>query len=90
MKKFAKIFGKIILGLVVLILLAMILIPVIFKKHIKEVVVTEVNAMVNAKVEIGDYSLGFFRNFPNLSFALKNLSVTGIDKFEGEIGRAHV
>ncbi len=84
MKKFAKIFGKILVGLIALILVAMILIPVIFKKQIKEVVVTEVNAMVNAKVEIGDYSLGFFRNFPNLSFALKDLTVTGIDKFEGD------
>jgi len=84
MKKFVKIFGKILFGLIALIIAAMILIPVIFKKQIKEVVVREINAMVNAKVEIGDYSLGFFKNFPNLSFSLKNLTVTGIDSFEGD------
>ncbi len=33
---------------------------------------------------MSDYKLRFFRNFPNLSFALDNVSVVGIDKFEND------
>jgi hypothetical protein len=84
MKKFVKIVAKIILGLLALILAAMILIPVLFKNQIKEVVVTQVNDMVNARVDVGDFSLGFFKNFPNLAFSLNDVSVSGIDKFDGD------
>ncbi|MBE0676367.1 MAG: AsmA family protein, partial [Bacteroidales bacterium] len=84
MKRFLKIFAKFTVGLVVIILAAMILIPVIFKSKIKEVVVSQANNMVNAHVEIGDYSLGFFKNFPNLAFSIKDVYVTGIDRFEGD------
>jgi len=84
MKKMLKLFGKIIMGLVVLILAAMILIPVLFKKQIKEVIVGQINGMVNAKVEVADYSLGFFKNFPNLSFSLNEVTVSGTGAFEGD------
>jgi hypothetical protein len=84
MKKIFKLSGKILLGLIVLILAAMVLIPIIFKKQIKEVVVTQVNSMVNARVDIGDFSLGFFKNFPNLAFSLNDVSVSGVDQFEGD------
>ena len=36
------------------------------------------------QVNFDDYKLGFFRNFPNLSFSLDNVSVVGIDKFEND------
>ena len=41
-----------------------------------------INESVNATVKFNDYKLGFFRNFPNLSFSLTGLSVVGKDKFE--------
>jgi hypothetical protein len=84
MKKIVKIGAKIILLLLALILAAMILIPILFKNQIKEVVVTQVNEMVNARVDIGDFSLGFFKNFPNLAFSLKDVSVSGVDQFAGD------
>ena len=84
MKKILKIFAGVVAGFIALIIAAMILVPVIFKKQIKEVVVRQINEMVNAKVAIGDYSLGFFRNFPNLAFSLKDVYVTGINRFEGD------
>jgi hypothetical protein len=84
MKKALKIFASVVAGLLALIIAAMILVPVLFKKQIKEVVVRQVNEMVNAKVEIGDYALGFFKNFPNLAFSLKDVYVTGINSFEGD------
>lgn len=84
MKKVAKFTAKFVLGLIALVLAAMILIPVLFKSKIREVVVNQVNSMVNARVEIGDYSLGFFRNFPNLAFSLNEVYVIGNDRFEGD------
>lgn len=84
MKKGLKIFATIFAVLIAIIIAAMILIPVLFKKQIKEVVVSQINEMVTARVEIGDYSLGFFKNFPNLSFSLKDLYVIGKEEFEAD------
>ena len=42
------------------------------------------NESVNATVKFEDYNLGFFRNFPNLTFSLDNLSMVGINKFEND------
>ena len=56
----------------------------LFKDKIKAKVEQIANESVNAKVSFGDYKLGFFRNFPNLTFSLDNVSVTGIEKFEND------
>ena len=42
------------------------------------------NEKVNAELAIGDFGITLFRNFPNLTFRLKDVSVTGIDKFKGD------
>ncbi len=84
MKKGLKITGIVIASLLVLIIAAGLLVPVMFKDKIKERVEKEINAMVNAKVSFTGYKLSLFRAFPNASFTLKDLNVTGIDKFEGD------
>jgi hypothetical protein len=84
MKKITSILLKTILGFVLLILLLAFTVPVIFKDKIKLKVEQVINKSVNAKVNFGDYKLGFFRNFPNLTFSLNNVSVTGIEKFEND------
>ena len=84
MKKIAGIIIKSLLGLIFLILVLLFTIPIIFKEKIKTKVEAVINESVNAKVTFQDYKLGFFRNFPNLSFSLKNMNVVGIDKFEGD------
>ena len=84
MKKGLRITGIIMASLLVLIIAAGLLVPVIFKDKIKERVEKEINAMVNAKVSFTGYNLSLFRAFPNASFTLKDLNVTGIDKFEGD------
>ena len=84
MKKGLKITGIVIASLLVLIIAAGLLAPVIFKDKIKERVETEINAMVNARVSFSSYKLSLFRAFPNASFTLKDLNVTGIDKFDGD------
>lgn len=84
MKKIAGIILKILAGLVLLVLILLFTVPVVFKKQIKAKVETVINETLNAKVTFADYKLTFFRNFPNLSFSLKELYVAGVDKFEGD------
>jgi hypothetical protein len=84
MKKIAGIIIKSLLGLIILILVLLFTVPVIFREKIKTKVETVINESVNARVTFSDYKLSFFRNFPNLAFSLKNLYVTGINKFEGD------
>jgi hypothetical protein len=82
MKKIVTISLKVAGGLILLILILLFTVPVIFKKQIKAKVETTINESVNAKVTFTDYKLGFFKNFPNLSFSLYNMYITGADKFE--------
>ena len=84
MEKATSIILKSFLGLVLLILILLISIPLLFRDKIKEKVVNVINESVEARVSFGDYKLGFFRNFPNLTFSLENLSVAGVGKFEGD------
>jgi hypothetical protein len=84
MKKILSLLVKIIIGLFVFILVLLFTVPIIFKDKIRTKVEQVINESVNANVKFDDYSLGFFRNFPNLSFSMKNLSVVGIDKFAND------
>lgn len=84
MKKILNISLKIVLGLILLIFVLLFTVPVIFKEKIKTKVEEVINESVNAKVVFADYNLSFFRNFPNLAFSLKDVYITGIDKFEGD------
>ncbi len=84
MKKTIGLIAKIFLGLILLVLVALFTLPIIFKEQIRTKVEQVINESVNANVKFDDYKLGFFKNFPNLSFSLNGLSVTGIDQFEGD------
>ena len=82
MKNYTGKIVKIFAGFILLIIILLIAIPILFKDKIKTKVVEVINQSVNATLTFGDYKLGFFRNFPNLTFSLGNLSVVGKDKFE--------
>jgi len=84
MKKTASLIVKILIGIILFILVLLFTIPIVFKKQIRAKVEQVINESVNATVKFEDYKLGFFKNFPNLSFSMNNLSVVGIDKFEGD------
>ncbi|NMC98566.1 MAG: AsmA family protein [Bacteroidales bacterium] len=79
-KKILKISG--ISFLVLLILL--IVLPFIFKDKILQFVKDEINNNLNAKVDFKDYSIGIFKTFPNLYVELDQLSVVGVNDFEGD------
>src|SRR5690554_3660434 len=80
MKKVLKISG---ITLVVIFLLLLIL-PFAFKGKIIELVKTEANKNLKAQVDFSDVSLSLIRNFPNLSVSIDDLSVIGIQPFEGD------
>jgi len=84
MKKTAGIIIKVLIGVILVIFALMFTLPIIFREKIKTKVEQVINKSVNATVKFDDYKLGFFRNFPNLSFSLNDVSVVGIDKFEGD------
>lgn len=84
MEKGIKIFGISIAALLVIVIAAAFIIPVAFKDKIKARVETEINGMLNAKVSFADYKLSLFRAFPDAAFTLKDLSVTGTGRFDGD------
>src|SRR5450759_2597498 len=84
MKKSIGIIVKILLGIILIILVLLFTVPILFKEKIRTKVEQVINESVNATVKFEDYKLGFFRNFPNLSFSLNGVSVVGTDKFEND------
>jgi len=80
MKKFFKILGILFL----IIILSAFLLPFIFKGKIEALVRSEINKQVNAKINYTDIDLSLFKHFPKFSIDVLNLSITGIDQFEGD------
>jgi hypothetical protein len=72
-----KLFGKIILVIVVLLLLAMFSIPFLFKGKIEETAKEQANQNLEAVLEFSDIKLSMFKNFPNLSVEINNIIITG-------------
>lgn len=75
---------KIILIVIAVVVVILIAVPFLFKDKILTKVKAEINNSINAKVDFKDYGLSIFQNFPNLTLSLGNLSVVGINEFEGD------
>ena len=80
MKRILVILGAL-LALVVLLLLVL---PLLFRDQIAERVKTAVNQNINARVDWRDLGLSFFRNFPNLTLTLDDLTAVGVDRFQDD------
>lgn len=59
------------------------LVPLLFKDKIKQALDQEIAKNINARIlyETNDVSLSLFRDFPNLSLGVENLTVIGQDSF---------
>ncbi|MBS1951890.1 MAG: AsmA family protein, partial [Bacteroidetes bacterium] len=80
---------KILIGfsiLIGLVVVAAIVLPILFKGKIKEMVDKEIAKNVNADVvfDVNNFSLSFFRHFPNVSVEVKGLGVFNHEPFAGE------
>ncbi|HSM62549.1 MAG TPA: AsmA-like C-terminal region-containing protein, partial [Gillisia sp.] len=80
MKKAFKIIGFSLLVIIVLLITA----PFIFEAQLKDMVKKTVNKNVNATVEFSDLDLTLFRNFPQATLVLKDLSIINKAPFEGD------
>lgn len=70
-------------GIVItVLLLIMAAAPFLFKKQIKSAVIEAANKKLNAKLEVGDFGLNFFSNFPNATLSLHDASLSGVGVFE--------
>ena len=67
-----------------LLLVLAVLLPLLFGDRIAARVKTAANESLDAKVDWRDQSLGLFRDFPNLSLGLDDLTVVGVGTFEGD------
>lgn len=81
MKKFLLIT----VSLIVLIVGGLIAAPFLFKDKIFDLIKEQANNNVNATVSFdNDLDLSLIRSFPNLSLGIHNLSVVGVNEFEGD------
>lgn len=81
-----KIVKRILIALLVLVVLLVgtaIAVPILFKDKIVAIAKEEINKNVRAQVDFSDVDLSLFKGFPNLVFSLKDLTVTGIETFDG-------
>lgn len=78
MKKKLLITGIVLAAILVL----LITLPFLFQGKIKEVVKSQANEMLNARLEFKDLSLSFIRNFPNATISINDMSLSGVDAFE--------
>lgn len=65
------------------ILIVLISIPFLFKDQIINLIRETANKNLNAKLDFSDADLTFLSTFPNLTLVINDLSVEGIDDFEG-------
>jgi hypothetical protein len=70
--------------LIVLLLALLVVLPLLFRDRIAQRAKLEANRSLDARVEWRDVGLTFFRNFPNLTLRLDDLTVAGKGRFEGD------
>jgi uncharacterized protein involved in outer membrane biogenesis len=71
-------------ALIVLLLALLIVLPLLFRDRIAQRVKAEVNRTLDTRVDWRDVGLTFFRDFPNLTLRLDDLTAVGIGRFEGD------
>lgn len=84
MKKGLKITALTIGALILFVIAAAIIIPFAFRDKIRDKVEAGLNDMLTAKVSFGDYRLSLLKAFPDASFSLHDISITGTGDFEGD------
>ncbi|WP_026462397.1 AsmA-like C-terminal region-containing protein [Adhaeribacter aquaticus] len=72
-----------IIAFIVVLLVVLAVLPFLFKDKVKQVLDKQIEKNIAAKViyKSEDVNLSVFRNFPNLSLTVNNLTVIGLDSF---------
>lgn len=80
MKKAFKIFGILVLFIIV----AAVAAPIIFKDKLAQILKEQINKNVNAKVDFSDVDISILSTFPKAGLTLENLSITTFEPFKGD------
>ncbi|MEP7104837.1 MAG: AsmA family protein, partial [Chloroflexota bacterium] len=70
--------------LIVLVLALLFVLPLLFRDRIAQRVKAEVNRSLAARVDWRDAGLTLFRDFPNLTLTLDDLTTVGVNRFQGD------
>jgi hypothetical protein len=70
--------------LIVLVLALLVVLPLLLRDRIAQRVKQEVNRSLDARVEWRDAGLTFFRNFPDLTLTLDDLTAANVGRFQGD------
>lgn len=81
--KAIKVIFRYVIYLIIGLVIALALLPFIFKDEIVEEVKVAAANNLNATVDFSDISLSFFRSFPDLNVSVNDLTIDGIDAFDG-------
>ncbi|MDR2651571.1 MAG: AsmA family protein [Prevotellaceae bacterium] len=82
--KIFKIILKSLAILIVVLILIIITVPTLFRGKIESAAKKIINENVNAQVDFNNLKITIFRTFPNVTVSLENITVSGIDNFEGD------
>lgn len=80
MNKIIKIFGGVILLLIVVIFA----IPFFFQDEIKDLLKDTANENISAKVDFKDLNINLFSSFPNLNITVDDFTIINIGNFDGD------
>ncbi len=80
MKKTLKIAGVV----VVILLAALLILPAALKSKIAQIVKTEANDMLTARLDFEDLDISLLRHFPQASLDLNGLTLVAAGRFEGD------
>ena len=80
MKKLVKNSLIILVALLAVVIVA----PSLLSGKISDIVKTEANKMLNAKLDFEKLGISLLRHFPNASLDLKGLTLVGVERFEGD------
>ncbi|PLW97131.1 MAG: hypothetical protein C0591_07410 [Marinilabiliales bacterium] len=76
--KALKYVGIFMLIIIALLVISMFVVPQFYKDKIGEIAKTEINNQLNAEVDFGEIDLSLFRNFPNFSLGLHDLTIMNL------------
>lgn len=74
----------VVLVLFILFIGTAIVLPIVYKDKIIALVKEEANKNLNAKVDFGNFGMSLYKSFPDFRFCMENISVAGINEFEGD------
>lgn len=80
MKKLLKIAGTV----AVVLLAIAIIVPMALKGKIGDIVKTEANKMLTARLDFESLDISLIRRFPKASLELRGLTLVGVERFEGD------